>query len=222
MCASSETCGINTGITRTSVPFFAEGMANTKESAILTAAAEAVAWRHALELEGPRKGQRVVIYPKEVSQLEAVLSTGDLNIDSTDGHSVAYTAILRSGQEFENPPIFLSEEKARAVDDPQIAENVSEWMATAKQVATGNRRRVLEDGADKEKSDDEEDPNMQPDTLEWAYTSEMDPKKGPVYLSQAQAAAQRAAAQAPKHPKIPPRSQSPVNGSSDDYDLSRP
>jgi hypothetical protein len=45
-----------------------DGMANSRESAILSAVAEAVEWKHACELDGPRKGQRVVIYPKEVSQ----------------------------------------------------------------------------------------------------------------------------------------------------------
>jgi hypothetical protein len=37
-----------------------EGMANTREAAILSAAVEAVTWKHCLEPdEGPRKGQRV-------------------------------------------------------------------------------------------------------------------------------------------------------------------
>jgi hypothetical protein len=68
-----------------------EGMANTREAAILTAAVEAVAWKHCLEPdEGPRKGQRVVIYPKEITQLQEVLNTGDPNVDSEDGHPIAY------------------------------------------------------------------------------------------------------------------------------------
>jgi hypothetical protein len=43
----------------------------------------------------------------------------------------------------------------------------------------------------------------------------MDPEKGPVKLTQAQVAAQKAAAQVSK---APPRSQTPVSGSSDDDD----
>jgi hypothetical protein len=44
-----------------------EGMANSRESAIRSAAAEAVTWRHALEpTEGLRKCQRVVIYQKDL------------------------------------------------------------------------------------------------------------------------------------------------------------
>jgi hypothetical protein len=77
-----------------------DGMANFRESAILSAAAEAVTWRHAHEVDGPRKGQRVVIYPKDLPQLEAVLNSGDPNIDSADGHSIAYNAILQARQKF--------------------------------------------------------------------------------------------------------------------------
>jgi hypothetical protein len=57
-----------------------DGMSNTKESAVLAATAEAIAWKNdALGVPGPRKGQRVVIYPKEFTQLETVLSSGDPN-----------------------------------------------------------------------------------------------------------------------------------------------
>jgi hypothetical protein len=44
-------------------PAFSE-MSNSRESAILSATAEAVEWKNdALETPGPRRGQRVVIYP---------------------------------------------------------------------------------------------------------------------------------------------------------------
>jgi hypothetical protein len=69
-------------------------------------------------------------------------------------------------------------------------------------VATGSRKRVLENGADKVNSDDEEDPDMKPDELTGMYTSQMDPEKGPIKLTQAQVAAQKAAAKAPK--QLPP------------------
>jgi hypothetical protein len=191
-----------------------DGMANTRESAVLTAAAEAVVWKHAYELDGPRKGQRVIIYPKDLPQLEAVLNTGDPNIDSADGHPVAYAAILQASQSFENRPIFLKEDSEQVANDPELAK-ASEWMAIAKQVATGNRVRVLENGPDVMNSDDEEIADMQPDVEPNMYTSEMDPSKGPIKLSQSQVAAQKAAAQALK---ALPRSQSPMTGSSDDDD----
>jgi D-aminopeptidase len=82
-----------------------DGMANSRESSILSAVREAVTWRHVLEPEGERrKGQLVIIYPNDLPHLEAVLSTGDPNIDSADGHSIAYADILQAYQTFENPP----------------------------------------------------------------------------------------------------------------------
>jgi hypothetical protein len=46
-----------------------DGMANTKESAVLAAASEAVTWRPVQDSDGLRKGQRVIIYPKDLPQL---------------------------------------------------------------------------------------------------------------------------------------------------------
>jgi hypothetical protein len=196
-----------------------EGMANSRESAILSAAAEAVTWRHALEPEvGPRKGQRVVIYPKDLPQLEQVLITGDPTIAGVDGHPIAYTAILQAAQSFEKPPIFVKEDSEQVTGNPEMAEKVPEWMNLASHVATGNRRRVLEDGPDKMNSDDEEREDVKPDEEANMYAPGMDPKKWPVMLSPSQVAAQKAAAQAQKGLRVPPRSQSPVNGSSDDDD----
>jgi hypothetical protein len=196
-----------------------DGMANSRESAILTAAAEAVTWRYALEPEeGQRKGQRVVIYPKDLPQLEQVLSTGDPTTDSVDGHPIAYTAILQAAQAFEKPPIFVKEDSEQVTGNPEMAEKVPEWMNLASQVATGSCRRVLEDGPDKINSDDEEREDMNPDEEANMYAPGMDPKKGRVMLSQSQVAAQKAAAQAQKALRVPPRSQSPINGSSDEDD----
>jgi hypothetical protein len=193
-------------------------MANSRESAILSAAAEADTWKHATELaEGSRKGQRVVIYPKELSQLEAVLSTGDPIIDSEDGHPIAYSAILQAAQSFERPPPFLREDSSQITEDPIMAEKVPGWMNTAAKVATGNRRRVLEDGPDVMNSDEEDALKEEHgEELEGMYTSGMDPEKGPVKLTQAEVAAQKAAAQALQ------RSQTPVSGSSDNDDPNGP
>jgi hypothetical protein len=135
-----------------------EGMANGREEAILSAAVEAVEWKHAtLELEdAPRKGQRVVIYPKEMTQLEQVLSTGDPSIDSGNGHLIAYARLFQASQSFENPPLFLKEDSEQITSDPVLAAHVPVWMNTAAQVATGNRKLVLEDGPDKMNSDDDD------------------------------------------------------------------
>jgi hypothetical protein len=195
-----------------------EGMANSREFAILSDAAEAVIWKHALEQEGSGKGQRVVIYPKDLPQLEQVLNSGDPTIDSDDGHPIAYSAILQAIQTFESPPLFLKEDSEQITSNPVYADTIPECMNLAAQAATGGRRRVLEDGPDKMNSDDEEDESMKPGEEKNMYAPGMDPTKGPIMLSPAQVAAQKAAAQAQKALRVPSRSQSPVNGSSDNDD----
>jgi hypothetical protein len=135
-----------------------EGLANTKESAILSAAVEAVTWTHALEddIDGPRKGQRVIIYPKEMTNLEQVLETSDLSIDTEDGHTAADIAILQARQCFETPPVFLKADHPLITSDPQVSQSVPRWMNTAARVATRCRQNVLEDGPDVMHSDDED------------------------------------------------------------------
>jgi hypothetical protein len=171
-------------------------MANTRDSALLYAATEAVTWNHASQPESPRKGQRVIIFPKDLPQLEEFLATADPNVDPEDGHPIAYEAILRESQKFETTPLFLRVDCDVVVNDPLLAANVPEWLAKSRQVATGNRRRVLENGADVMSSSDEDDPKMKPDELTGVYTAEMDPKAGPHKLSQAEATQQRVMAQA--------------------------
>jgi hypothetical protein len=144
------------------------------------------------------------------------LSTGDPNIDNEDGHPLVYSQILQAAQSYEKPPIFLKEDSEQIISDLVMAEKVPTWMSIAAQVATGNRRRVLEDGPDVWNSDGEDALKEEHgEVLTGMYTSEMDPEKGPVKLTRMQVATQKAAAQASK---VPPRSQSPVGGSSDDDD----
>jgi hypothetical protein len=172
-----------------------DGMANTRESAVLSAVVEAVSWQHSGEPDGPRKGQRVIVYPKDIFQLPAVLSTRNPNIDSADGHPIAYQAILHHSDGYENPPVFLREDSEPVVSDPNMSGRVPEWMASAKQMASRERQRVLEDGEDKMCSSDEDDPKMKPDVLTGMYTSEMNTQQGPRKLSSSEASYQRASAQ---------------------------
>jgi hypothetical protein len=146
-------------------PAFDE-MSNSRESAILSAAAEAISWRNdALETPGPRKGQRVVIYPKELTHLETVLSTANPNVDPEDGHQIAYQRVLAAAAEFENPPVFLKEDCAVIMSDPVKAEAVPKWMCMAERISTGSRPRVLEDGPDTIHSDQEEKEGVEPDCV---------------------------------------------------------
>jgi hypothetical protein len=177
-----------------------EGMSNSKESAVLSAAAEAIGWKNdALESpDPPRKGQRVVIYPKELTDFESVLSSGNPNVNPEDGHPIAYQRVLAAAAAFEFPPVFLKEDCEVIVSDPKKAELVPQWMCLAERIATGNRPRVLEDGPDTLHSDDEAKQDVEADEEKGIYTAEMDPKLGPKTLSAQEAARQRAAANALK------------------------
>jgi hypothetical protein len=195
-----------------------QGMANSRESAILTAVGEAVTWKHALEVDGPRKGQRVVIYPKELSQLEQVLSTGEPNVGSEDGHPIAYATILQAAQSYERTPLFLREDHDQITSDPVWSTEVPKWLNIASRVATGSRRHVLENGPDVMRSDEE-------DALKDEHGEELTGVYAPGYssLDQAKLTAEQAEAQrAVSAPREPPRSQSPAYNSSDDDDLSQP
>jgi hypothetical protein len=134
-----------------------EGMANTRDSALLSAAAEAVSWNHASQPDEPRKGQRVIIYPKDLPQLDEFLATRDPNVDPEDWHPMAYEVILRDSAKYETTPLFLREDSNPVTSDPILAAKVPEWLAISRQVATGNRRRVLENGIDQTDSSDEYD-----------------------------------------------------------------
>jgi hypothetical protein len=182
------------------------------------------------------------MYPKNLPQLDVFLSSnGDPNVSPEHGHPIAFNSLLQESRAYEIPPTFLGEDSEEAATDPRIAGRTSIWMAISRQVAVGNRRRVLENGEDKMNSEDEEDEEMKPDELTGMYTPEMDPKAGLHKLSQSEAARQRAMFQARKEQMIlsAPRVESPqpgevpevvnthVNmllsgGSSDDDDLSRP
>jgi hypothetical protein len=91
-------------------------------------------------------------------------------------------------------------------------------MAKAEQIATGCRHRTLEDDRDVMNSDEEDDPNMQPDTCENAYTAEMlddegKPKMGPVKLTSQEASRQRAVGRALKLAATPDPAMAVFSGS---------
>jgi hypothetical protein len=127
-----------------------DGMDASPESVILSAIAEAVTWKHAMEMATDpnfkRPGQRVVIYPKTFTNFTEVLRQRDYYLDSEGGHEIAYERIATSCSTFENCPIFLSEDSVEIGNWPVLAENLSIWMEQAKQVAVASHRQVLENG----------------------------------------------------------------------------
>jgi hypothetical protein len=80
-------------------------MPNTKDAAVLSAVADAVSWKNeALEpADPPRKGKRVVVYPRELSHLDTVINSGDPSVDAD--REIAYQEILEHAQTFEVPRI---------------------------------------------------------------------------------------------------------------------
>jgi hypothetical protein len=136
-----------------------KGDIRSREAAILSAMFEAISWRHPLEngVIGPRKGQRVIMYPKEITGLPQVLCTRDVDVqDDLEDHSELYAAILQESDAFECPPLFLREDCDQITSHPMWSIKVPEWLITAARVATGNRRRVLENGPDVMNSDEED------------------------------------------------------------------
>jgi hypothetical protein len=132
-----------------------EGMANTRESAILSAAAEAVGWRHAAE-----PGQRVIIYPAEVPQLEEAMNAFAQNqIPLEDGDDIALSKMLEGSRQFENSPRFFREDGEEIRSNPEFATSVPLWMNIAAQASTEGRQLVLENGSDVMNSSDEDSEN---------------------------------------------------------------
>jgi hypothetical protein len=139
----------------------------------------------------------------QLVQVEAFLTTSDPSVDPEDGHPLAYETILRESAKFETPPLFVKEDSEFVAKDPTLSANVPEWMAMSRQVATGGRRRVLEDGRDVSDSGDEDDEEMVADEEKEMYTTGMDQKLGPQRLSQAEASRQRLIAKASRAAGFP-------------------
>jgi hypothetical protein len=153
-----------------------------------------------------------------MTKLTEVLREQNPSLDQEEGHLLAYVTILQASQAYEHPPVFVPEDNEQLQSDPQIARRVAEWMNTAAKVAAGNRRRVLEDGRDVMRSDEEDaisPKEAEPDEEHEMYAP------GCTSLEQAKMTEEQAQAQRAKS-KIPPRSQTPVDGSSDDDDPKGP
>jgi hypothetical protein len=173
-----------------------DGMPNTRESAILAEATEAVEWRHQIEpisVDGKRMTSRMVIYPAEMPLLEEALTEFSRNpSEQEDGSHIAYSKILEKCAEYESPPRFFREDSSEILNDPELATSVPIWMNTAAQVSVGSRNLVLENGPDVMNSSDEdsstEEHGDQPTGM---YVGDF---KAPVLLTQSEVARQKATA----------------------------
>jgi hypothetical protein len=88
--------------------------------------------------------------------LPQVLSTRNVIISDEEDHLELYSAILQASDSYERPPIFLREDCEDITSHQVWSIEVPKWLITAARVATGSRRRVLEDGPDTMNSEDED------------------------------------------------------------------
>jgi hypothetical protein len=158
-------------ISATNVQF--EGTENDAISVTLAAVAEAVEWKHALELDVvKRPGQRVVIYPPTLEKLGTVRESRDSSLDCEDGHDISYQRFLSACDSFENPPRFFSS-NCGDFGGLDIAAQVPKWMYTAAQISIGGRNQVLENGNDVCNSESDSENEEHGDDLKDMYTSEI-------------------------------------------------
>jgi hypothetical protein len=173
-----------------------DGMPNTRESAILAVAVEAVEWKHPIEpvsVDGKRVTSRMVIYPAEMPLLEVAMIEFSQNpSEQEDGSHIAFSKILDKCAEYESSQRFFREDSSEILNDPELAVAVPIWMNTAAQVSVGGRDLVLENGPDTMKSSDEDSPTEEHgDKLTGMYVGNI---KAPVVLSQSEVARQKAMA----------------------------
>jgi hypothetical protein len=185
------------GRSMTAVNGVIEDMPNIRESAIRTAAAEAVEWSHPIEpaiSDGKRVSPRIVVYPADMPHIEESLSGFSQNpSEAEDGSHIAFAKILEHSAGYASPPSFLREDCSEIQNDPELVATVPLGLSIAAQVSVGSRDFVSETGPDVMNSSDEDSPQEERgDVLSGMYTSGLE---APVVLSQSEAARQRAAAE---------------------------
>jgi hypothetical protein len=190
------------GRSMTAVNGVVEGMPNTRESAILSAAAEAVEWRHPIEsvtADGKRATPRIVICPADISPIEEALSDFSQNpSEAEDGSHIALSKILEHAAEYASPPRFLREDSSEIQNDPELAAAAPIGLSTAAQVSVGSRDYVLENGPDVMNSSDEDSPQEERgEVLTGMYTSGL---SAPVLLFRSEVAHQSRSQSVPSSP----------------------
>jgi hypothetical protein len=173
-----------------------EGMPNTRESAILSAAVEAAAWKDPIEQiseKGKRLTPKTIIYPAKLPQLPEALDEFMSNpVVYEDGSHIAFSEIIEKCAEYEAIPRFLREDSDMIQSDPELASVVPQWMNMAAQTAVGSHDLVLENGPDVMNSEDEDSPKEEHGgVLTGIYVGDL---KAPVLPSQSEVARQKEAA----------------------------
>jgi hypothetical protein len=138
-----------------------DGMPNSRESAILTVAVEAVEWSHPMEpaIDGKRVSPRIIVYPADMpSTYEALSDFSQNSSESDDGSHIAFAKILEHSAGYASSPRFLREDCSEIQNDPELAAAVPVGLAIASQASVGGRDYVLESGPGVMNSSDEDLP----------------------------------------------------------------
>jgi hypothetical protein len=106
-----------------------------------------------------------------------VLTTGNVGSDLDGGHDIAYERIMSECQCWreDSRPLFLPEDSSEVARWPVFAEKVKIWMESARQIAVGGYKKVLENGPDRcsSESDSENSDHGEMWSYESTYTPEM-------------------------------------------------
>jgi hypothetical protein len=156
-----------------------DGMDSSRESVALSAIADAVGWRHALEITSDpnyrRRCQRVIMYPR-LPKFSTLMITGNVGLDMDGGHDIAYERIMNECQTWHEDcrPLFMPEDSSDLARWPALAQHAAEWMEGGKCIGVAGYRKVLEDGPDvcESESDSEHSDHGE----EWSY-AEMSHRK---------------------------------------------
>jgi hypothetical protein len=185
------------GRAMTAVNRILDGMPNTRTSAVLSAAVEAVTWKHPIETvspDGKRISPRMIFYPRDMPQIAEELDEYLKNpSELEDGKHIAYSVIVEKAADYADIPKFYCEDCEMVQNDSVLSAAIPQLLNTAAQVSVGSRDFVLEIGPDVMNSSDEDLPYEEyGEELTRVYTSGL---KAPVVLSQSEVARQRAAAE---------------------------
>jgi hypothetical protein len=125
---------------------------NSRKSVALSAVYDAIAWRHALEINSDpnfrRTQQRVIVYPTVLKGMMEALESGSCSSDSEGGRLQIYAKITEEFRLYARPPVFLCEDDPATKAWPGLSEHVAEWTKIAELIAVGSFKQVKEDGPD--------------------------------------------------------------------------
>jgi hypothetical protein len=149
---------------------------DTREEVALSGIVDVLSWRHALELSPDpnhlRSGRRIMVDPKFLDKLGAIIETGEIGLDPVQSRWLAYEAIFVQYLTWpeESRPVMLPEGDPRLSQWSISAAQAAKWMEDAKRIAVAGYRQVLEDGPDVSNDEPDAEYGDHGEELEGMYT----------------------------------------------------